>query len=276
MSEPDVYVRILRMVQIAGSRILLTGASSGIGAALAPELAARGAVLALVARRGERLAEVVDRCNAHTPGSRGWVLDLGDVDAAEALALEVWDELGPLDVLVNNAAMPKRRHVTVITPDEVVETMRVNFESPVRMALALLPRMLTREHGMIVNVASFGGRVGILDETAYCASKFALCGWTEAMAMDLWHHPVDVRLILPGAIDTEIWERSGSDPAVYDGPLEPPETVADAIIAAIEGDRFEHYVPDLSSIAEFKTADIEGFMEGAVAFADERGRTGGR
>lgn len=264
------------MLQIAGSRILLTGASSGIGAALAPMLAERGATLALVARRGDRLAQVVDECDEHTPGSRAWAVDLGDVAAAEALALEVWDELGPVDALINNAAMPKRRPVSEISSTEVSETMRVNFESPVRMTLALLPRMLARGKGMIVNVSSFGGRVGIVDETAYCASKFALCGWTEAMAMDLWHDPVDVRLILPGAVDTEIWDRPGSDPAVYDGPLEPPGTVAEGIVAAMEGDGFEHYIPDLSSIAEFKTADIEGFMGGAVAFADERRQARGR
>lgn len=250
--------------------MLVTGASSGIGAALAKSLAARGATVGIVGRREVQLSSVLAACRVHAPASTSWVRDLGDLEGAEALAVEAWDHFGHVDVLVNNAAMPKRRHVTRITPDEVAETMRVNFESPVRMSLALLPRMLARGRGSIVNVSSFGGRVGILDETAYCASKFALCGWTEAMAMDLWHESVDVRLILPGAVDTDIWDRPGSDPAVYDGPLEPPETVAEGIVAAIEGDGIEHYVPDMKAIAEFKTADLDGFVAGAVAFADER------
>lgn len=256
-------------MQIDDSTILLTGASSGIGAALAPMLTAAGATVGIVGRREDRLHDVLEQCRRHAPSSRLWVRDLGDVDGAEALALEAWDEFDGIDILINNAAIPKRRHVTKITPVEVAETMRVNFESPVRMTLALLPRMRERGHGMIVNVSSFGGRVGIVDETAYCASKFALCGWTEAMAMDLWHEPIDVRLILPGAIDTDIWDRPGSDPAAYDGPLEPPETVASGIIEAIEGDTVEHYLPDMKAIAEFKTSDAEGFMAGAVAFADE-------
>ena len=130
---------------------------------------------------------------------------------AEALALQAWDDLGGLDVLVNNAAIPKRRTVQDISLDEVSETMRVNFESPVRMSLAILPSMLERDRGVIVNVSSFGGRVGILGEAAYCASKFALCGWSESMALDLWHTGVDVRLILPGAIATEIWDQPGND-----------------------------------------------------------------
>ena len=105
--------------------------------------------------------------------------------------------------------------------------------------------MLERDPGVIVNVSSFGGRAGIVKEAAYCASKFALCGWSEAMAMDLFHTGVDVRLILPGAIATEIWDQPGNDDPVYDGPFEPPETVAAGIIDAIEGDAFELYVPDM-------------------------------
>ncbi len=157
-------------VQVDGARVLVTGASSGIGAALAPLLAERGATVGIVARRADRLAEVLERCRTHTPASRMYVADLGDTDAAEALALQAWDDLGGLDVLVNNAAIPKRRRVQDISLDEVRETMVVNFESPVRMTLAVLPQMLERDRGVIVNVSSFGGRCGIPREAAYSAS----------------------------------------------------------------------------------------------------------
>jgi short-subunit dehydrogenase len=251
-------------MNLDGANVLLTGASAGIGAALAPRLAERGATVGLVGRRADKLDEVLERCRAHAPDSRRWVLDLGDVDAAEALSLEAWDVFGHLDVLVNNAAIPKRRHLTELTVGDVDETMRVNFESPVRMIMAILPRMLERDRGSVVNVSSLGGRLGILHEAPYCASKFALCGWTESMALDLWDTGVEVRLIIPGPIDTDIWDRPDNEPAIYDGPKEPPETVADGIVAAIEGDGFEHYLPDLKSIAEFKTAQIDTFLEGSV------------
>lgn len=257
-------------MQIDGAKVLVTGASSGIGAALAPLLAERGATMGIVARRADRLAAVLEQCQAHTPGSRMYVADLADTDAAEALALQAWDDLGGLDVLVNNAAIPKRRHVTSITIDEVRETMAVNFESPVRMILAVLPRMLERDRGSIVNVSSFGGRAGILNETAYCASKFALCGWTESMALDLWKTNIDVRLILPGAIDTEIWDVPGNDEAPFHGELTPPGPIAAGIIDAIEGERFEHYLPDMKGIAEFKTSAIDDFLAGVIAFTDEQ------
>ncbi len=257
-------------MQVDGAKVVVTGASSGIGAALAPLLAARGATVGIVARRADRLAEVLERCRRHQPASRMWVADLGDTDAAETLTLRAWDELDGVDVLVNNAAVPKRRAVTDLTLDEIRRTMAVNFESPVRMSLALLPRMLAAGRGTIVNVSSFGGRVGILGEAAYCASKFALAGWSESMQLDLWDTGVDVRLVLPGAIATEIWDQPDNDPPLYDGPLEPAEDVAAGIVDAIEGDRFEHYLPDMQAIVEMKTADIDGFLAGVIAFARDR------
>ena len=262
-------------MQVDGAKVLVTGASSGIGAALAPMLAERGATVGIVARRPDRLAEVLERCQTHAPASRMYVCDLGDTEAADALARHAWDDMGGLDVLVNNAAIPKRRAVQVLTLDEVRETMAVNFESPVRMTLALLPRWLERNHGMVVNVSSFGGRAGIVHEAAYCASKFALCGWSESMAMDLFHTGVDVRLILPGAIDTEIWDLPGNDDPVYEGEKEPPETVAAGIIDAIEGDAFELYVPDMRGIVEWKTAGgFDEYAAGTVAMADQHAKGG--
>lgn len=257
-------------VPLAGATVLVTGASAGIGATLAPMLAERGATLALVGRRADRLDEVLARCQAHAPASRRWALDLADVAAAEALVYEAWDALGGLDVLVHNAAVPKRRRVQELVADELDEVMRVNFTSPARMTMAALPRMLERDRGCIVNVSSLGGRLGIIHETAYCASKFALCGWSEALALDLWHTGVEVRLVIPGPIDTEIWDRPGNDPARYDGPLEPPEVVAEGIVAAIEGDEVEHYLPDLKDVAAFKTTDLQTFLEGTVAAMDPR------
>jgi short-subunit dehydrogenase len=172
-----------------------------------------------------------------------------------------------LDVLVHNAAVPKRRRAQDLTMAEFDHVMRVNLVSPVRMTLAVLPRMLERDRGCIVNVSSLGGRLGILHETAYCASKFALCGWSESLALDLWDTGVDVRLIIPGPIDTEIWDLPDNDDPLYQGDLEPPETVAAGIVAAIEGEAFEHYLPDLKDIAAFKTTDIEVFLAGVAAMA---------
>jgi len=247
-------------VKVAGTHALITGASSGIGAALARAMVAGGATVGIVARREDKLAAVLADCQAVQPACRSWVADLGDVERAEAIALEAWDLFGGLDVLVNNAAVPKRRPAARLTVDDVETTMRVNFLSPARMTLAVLPRMLGRGSGVIVNVSSLGGRLGIAHEAAYNASKFALCGWSEGLAIDLDGSGVDVRLINPGPIDTDIWDRPGEDPAVFVPDLVPPSLVADGIIAAIEGDAFEHYLPDLKGVVTYKESDIDAYL----------------
>jgi short-subunit dehydrogenase len=206
-------------VELAGSRVLVTGASSGIGAVTAVLLAERGATVGLVARRPERLDAVLRKCQVHAPASRRWAADL-------------------------------------------------NFLSPTQLTLRLLPRMVAAGRGVVVNVSSLAGRVGVPGEPAYSASKFALCGWTESLAIELAGTGVDVRLVLPGAIDTDIWDLPDNDPPVYDGPKEPPETVAEAIAAAIEGDRFETYVPDLKAVVELKTSDADTYLAAAVGFRD--------
>jgi len=251
-----------------GTTALVTGASSGIGAATARALAARGATVALVARRADRLEAVAAECRADAPDCRAFAADLADPDDAAALALRVWDELGPLDVVVNNAGIPLRRPVERLTPSDVERAMTVNFFSPVAITLALLPRLLERGSGTVVNVSSLGGRIPILHEAAYCASKFALAGWSEALATDLVGTGVDVRLVLPGPIDTEIWDQAGNDPADYSGPLVPPEEVAYGIVACIDSPRFEHYLPDMSAVVEMKTKDIDGFMAVMAAMGE--------
>ena len=141
-------------MDLNGTTVLLTGASSGIGAALAPQLAARGATVGVVARRAERLREVVAACDAAGgSGHRWWAVDLGDIAAAEQVVRDAQEAFGHVDVLVNNAAIPKRVPITRMTTDELSETMRVNFESPARMTLRLLPSMLERSRGLIVNVS---------------------------------------------------------------------------------------------------------------------------
>lgn len=260
------------LASLDGATVLVTGASSGIGAALAPVLAARGATVGVAARRADRLDEVVEQCRHASPGDdpghRRWAADLSDPRAAAALTVEAWDEMGGLDVVVNNAAVPMRRSVQRLDLATVETVTAMNYLSPVAIALAVLPHMVERDSGVIVNVSSMAGRLGVGREAAYCGSKFALCGWTEAMAMDLWHTGVAVRLVLPGAIATEIWDQPGNDPSPYQGPFEPPEDVAAGICDAICGDRFETWVPDLKAIAEYKTSEIDEFMAGAVEFIE--------
>ncbi|MGO9381788.1 MAG: SDR family NAD(P)-dependent oxidoreductase [Mycobacterium sp.] len=251
----------------AGKRVLITGASSGLGAALARQLAGQRAVVGLIARRGDRLGEVLADCRRTSPESAMWVADLADTSALSDLARRAWDVLSGVDVLINNAAVPKRRPVADLEPDEVEDVMRINFFAPMRLTLALLPRMLARGSGLIVNVSSVGGRLGIIHETAYCASKFALCGWSEAMAVDLHGTPISVKLIEPGPVDTEIWDHPGSEEPLYQGPKVAPDVVAEGIIEALGSSKFEHYVPDMKAVIDAKNADVDAFIAGVAGMA---------
>ena len=199
------------------------GASSGIGEAVARVLAAQGDTVALVARRAGP-----PRCRAgRLPGHLARLRALGRRPLGPGGRGRTWPcpsgtTSTGIDVVINNAGAPMRRHATELTMAEVERTMTTNYFSPVAITLALLPRMLARRSGTIVNVSSLGGRLGIATEAAYSGSKFALAGWSEALAMDLDGTGVRVKLILPGAIDTEIWDQPGNDAAALRRPQGPP------------------------------------------------------
>jgi len=252
-------------MNLSGAKILLTGASSGIGAALATQLAAKGADLALVARRRDRLDEVAARCRGGA--ARVWDADLADVSGAAALIDEVAAALGGIDILVANAAVPCRVPAQDLKSQRVDRVMDVNFRAPMHMALTLLPRLLEHRRGQLVFVSSMGGRIPIPHEAAYNASKFALCGFAEALALDLDGSGVEVKLILPGPIDTEIWTRPDNEPGLFDLEKVPAADCAAGIVAAMEGDGFEYYVPpifpggvDARQIAIDKTTDCDNYV----------------
>ena len=264
-------------MRISESNILITGASSGIGAELAPLLASLGATVGIVARRQDRLEAVLDKCRTYAPKSKLWVADLSDLEQAEKVALDAQDYFGGVDCLINNAAIPKVTSIDRLTTSDLESVMRVNFLSPARMTLALLPHWLKRGAGCVVNVSSLGGRIGIVHEAAYCSSKFALCGWSESMAIDLAGTGIEVKLILPGPIETEIWDLPDSETALYSGPLVPVSECASSIASAIEEEGFEFYCPPefpgggkQHDIVVGKTSNIDQFIAavGSMAISD--------
>jgi short-subunit dehydrogenase len=251
---------------IVGARALVTGASSGIGAALALALAREGATVGICARRGDRLAEVLTGCHEHAPASRMWVFDVADLDAIPAFADQVASELGDVDILVNNAGIPKRRQIRDLTAAELDEVMRVNFLAPAAFVRAFLPRMLDRGCGRIVNVSSMGvhslaARVG-----AYAASKAALELFTEALHLELTGTGVDAQLFVPGTTRTEFsLPREGNDPPFGPPGGMEPEAVADAIVAQLRSGAYEVFASEeLARIAAAKRRDPGAFLHGRV------------
>src|SRR5262249_45037311 len=156
----------------------------------------------ICARRADLLDEVVERLRKHQPDCRSWTVDLADLDAAEAFARQADADLGGIDVLVNNAGMPKRRIITDTTPETVETVMSLNYFSPVRMTLALLPGLIARG-GRVVWISSVAARLGPPHEAAYAASKGAVSAFAESMQVDLGDTAMKVHVVYPGVIDTE-------------------------------------------------------------------------
>ena len=251
-------------MDLHGARILLTGASTGIGAALAVALADRGATLGLIARRAELLEEVLAEAKSRgaQPNSRYWAADLADTGTAENVVAEAWEHFNGLDAFVSNAAITKRRNVTRLPATELDDIMRVNFLAPAHMTLALLPRMRQQGSGMLVTVGSIAGRVSNGGEAAYVASKHALAGYTETLAIDLADSPIVVRLVTPRPLDTPIWDVTDDEPTKYQGPKFPPSLAAEAIVNVLAGtDSFETMVPpEMAEVVAAKTADVDAWI----------------
>jgi short-subunit dehydrogenase len=234
--------------QFAGGTAVVTGAASGIGAALAAQLAGRGSNLVLVDRDKERLDGVADDVRRDHPRLTvdTFVVDLSD-DAATAEAAEALAAAHPgTTLLVNNAGVALGGRFDQVTLEEFDWVMAVNFRSVVRLTHAFLPALKAHPGAHLVNVSSVFGIFAPAGQAAYSASKFAVRGFSEAVRHELAENGVGVTVVHPGGIKTRIAEsaRTGSGVSVEEyeqGRKQfaklltmPPETAAAQIVAAIE------------------------------------------
>jgi short-subunit dehydrogenase len=229
-------------------RAVVTGASSGIGAAAARRLAHEpGAELLLVARREQRLAELAE--SLPCPASH-LAVDLTDPQAPAQVAEAVGERLGGLELLVNNAGAAWRAKFSEGGFENVRRHMELNFDAVVRLTEALLPTLRESAPASIVNVASTAGRVARARTGAYSASKFALIGWSESLYSEERRHGVHVGLVLPGYIATEGFPATElRERALTRWMVSKPERVAEAIVQAGPGGRAERYVPRAYGLA---------------------------
>jgi short-subunit dehydrogenase len=263
---------------VAGKRIVITGASTGIGAAMATGMAARGATVAICARRADLLQGVLDECRAHSPESQMWVVDLADLDAASSFAADAAQVLGGVDILVNNAGMPKRRKIVALQPGDAERVMNLNYASPVRITTTLLPTLLESGRGgsnaHIVNISSVAARLSPPGEATYAASKAALTSFSESLAIELWDQPVDVHIVNPGVVDTDLFDPDMPDNDQFvadDVERLPPSDVLDAVLDALEHGSGETYVPAwFADVAKVKVDDLPGYMAGAFEYWHEK------
>lgn len=220
----------------------MTGASSGIGRAVAVELARRGAGLVIAARRAELLETVAAECRALGAACTPVVADVTHrEDCARLIAAAP-----RVDILVNNAGFAVFDAIETARPDDLESMMQTNYFGAVWCTQAALPRMLERGAGTIVNVASIAGMMGYARMGGYCATKFAMIGFTEALRDEVVGRGVNVMLVCPGTTNTAFFVKAerGKMPGASRLILAvKPERVARVVADAAEGGRAVRVVP---------------------------------
>jgi short-subunit dehydrogenase len=220
----------------------VTGATRGIGRHVVEALVARGARVGCVARSAGDL-DALERDLQAPKRVAVAGADVGRRDQVESALASLGDALGPPDVLVNNAGVGLHGPVSSLDPDDAERLMRANYLGTVYATCAVLPGMIDRGRGHVVNIGSVAGRLGAPFEAAYSASKFAVVGFTEAMAVEVAPFGVQVSMVNPGPVDTGFFEARGHP---YDRSRPKPVApgrVADAVVRALETGRFEQMVP---------------------------------
>jgi short-subunit dehydrogenase len=222
-------------VDLEGKRLLLSGATGGLGRAIAEELAGSGASLVLSSRKQEQLQELAGSLPGGADRHEVIVADLAEPGSAERLA----NDAGDVDGLVANAALPATGRLESFSADEVQRALRVNFESPILMARALAPKLAEKGEGHLVFISSLAGKVGSPRSSLYNSTKFGLRGFAFGLREDLHPHGIGVSIVSPGFVrEAGMFHdaRSKSPPGLG---TTTPKKVARAVVRAITHDRVE-------------------------------------
>lgn len=226
---------------IQGNRMLITGASSGIGRALAVQAAAAGARLALVSRSEDKLADLQKSLPAGTEVCP-IVADITREDDRTRLLKTAADAFGGFDALINNAGVASFGHFATGSEEILRTIMETNFFAPAELIRSAIPILTKGRQPAIVNVSSMTGRRGMPAWSEYSASKYALCGLTESLRGEMARFDIDVLLVIPGLTKTGLHDhmlRNEGRMKIEFDKGQPPETVAGTILSSLKYNRTE-------------------------------------
>lgn len=234
------------MTNLRGQVAMVTGASSGIGRATAIELARQGVDVVLAARRQAELETAAGECRRHGVRALAISADVTSRDSVRRLVTRATEGLGAIDLLVNNAGFALYDPVESAKAEEIESMIRTNYLGAVHCTQAVLPAMLARGRGTIVNLASIVGLMGFARMSGYCASKYAMVGFTEALRDEVMNRGVRVSMVCPGTVETEFFRSAerGKMPAASRLILAiPPERVARAVRKAAQRGSYRVILP---------------------------------
>jgi NAD(P)-dependent dehydrogenase (short-subunit alcohol dehydrogenase family) len=228
--------RIERMGTLTGRAVMITGASRGLGRALALAAAREGASLALCARGGEALEAVAEECRGQSPVVIAVLADISDARDVERFAATALERLGGIDVLINNAAdlgPTPTPQLTDAPSSALDDVLRANVLGPLRLTQAVIGGMLLRNHGLVINITSDAAVIGFAGLGLYSASKAALDALTRSWAAELQHSNVRVISVDPGDMNTVM--HFAADPEADPADLAHPEDVAERMLTLLTG-----------------------------------------
>jgi short-subunit dehydrogenase len=234
-------MRSRRLDSFEGIGALVTGASSGIGRALALRLARGGARVAVLARRAAELEALCAEIRSAGGAALALPCDVAERASVREACARAQRALGAVDLLVNNAGYGRHRRFADWDAADIERMMRVNYLGAVHVTQALLPAMLERRRGWIVFVASVAGKIASPDESAYAASKFALVGLASALSLEVEDAGVHVLTVCPGVIRTPFFDEEALArmPPVALRQMVEPEGLVEAIVGALARGRHE-------------------------------------
>lgn len=211
---------------------LVTGATEGIGRAIALALAGAGYRVGVCSRTGSKVDALVAALRASGAEASGRRADVSNPEDVDALVSQLERDLGPVDVLVNNAGIMRFHPIAELTLDDWDATMATNVRGLFIATQAVLPGMRKRRRGAIVNIASLAGRNGIVGGAAYTASKHAVLGFAKSLMLEVRKDDIRVITICPGSVDTQLLQ---AEPAMYgkDRKIMAPEDVAEVVLATL-------------------------------------------
>jgi len=195
-----------------GQVAIVTGASRGIGLAIAEELARLGSRVVLLARHSQELEKAVERIRRQGAGATALACDVQSSTQVQATFAKILAQFGRVDVLVNNAGVGTFGSVQEIADADWDAVINTNLRGAFYCSKAVIPQMLRQRSGHIINIASLAGKNGFAGGSVYCASKFGLLGLTYSMAEDLRAYGIRVSAICPGSVLTEFSPHAGKDP----------------------------------------------------------------
>lgn len=253
-------------MEFKGKTVVITGASTGIGKATCVEFAKRGTNIVLVSRRKDKLDQTNNELSKFNVDTMVCPCDVSDKSQVEIMGKKVLEKFNKIDILVNNAGFAIYGKVSELTIEEIESQMNTNYFGMIYCIKNFLPILLKQHSGHIVNVASLAASFGLPGIASYCATKFAMLGFSEGLKHELKGTGVDVTVVSPIMVRTDFFDHPSFDKMPKYSPTSlNPYTVAKAIIKASSSSRLEITVPAIARAAVWAKHNIPYVIDSVIS-----------